>query len=121
MLQKATILPKKIPAPILEAAVAASEASSEVMPGPPNLVNMLIEIDNQQLRHGSSKVTQLMAINLRLGEIEFAESALSSKRNQIRNFLTQLQKLRRDYQKKQREHAIVEAESAWRASWYEDS
>ncbi len=121
LLQKATILPKKIPAPILEAAVAASEASSEVMPGPPNLVNMLIEIDNQQLRHGSSKVTQLMAINLRLGEIEFAESALSSKRNQIRNFLTQLQKLRRDYQKKQREHAIVEAESAWRASWYEDS
>jgi hypothetical protein len=120
LLQAATILPKKVPAPILEAATVASEASAEVMPGPPNLVNLVIEIENEQLKHGS-KVTQIMAINLRLGEIEFADSMLSSKRNQIRNFLMQLQKLRRDYQKKQREHAIVEAESAWRASWYEES
>jgi hypothetical protein len=119
LLQTAAILPKKVPAPILEAATAASEASAEVMPGPPNLVNLVIEIENEQFKHGS-KVTHIMAINLRLGEIEFADSALSSKRKEIRNFLMQLQKFRRDYQKKQHERAIVEAESAWRASWYED-
>ncbi|MEA5506425.1 hypothetical protein VB735_25610 [Halotia wernerae UHCC 0503] len=120
VLQKADILPKKLPEPILEAAAAAaSEASAEVMPGPPNLLNLVIEIENEQDAEDSS-LTQLMAINLRLGEIEFADAALSSDRKQIRNILVRLNKLGREYQKKQRERSIAEAEAAWRASWFED-
>ena len=72
VLQKAGILPKKLPEPILAAAAAASEASAEVMPGPPNLLNLVIEIENEQESEDSS-LTQIMAINLRLGEIEFAD------------------------------------------------
>ncbi|MFH7026103.1 MAG: hypothetical protein ACHBN1_12035 [Heteroscytonema crispum UTEX LB 1556] len=117
LLQKFGILPKKLPEPILEMA-AASEASSEIMPGPPNLLNLVIEIENEQDSEESS-LTQIMAINLRLGEIEFADAALSSARKQIRNLLHQLNKLGREYQKKQRERSIAEAEAAWRASWYE--
>jgi len=119
LLQQADILPKKIPEPILEAAAAASEAAAEVMPGPPNLLNLVIEIDNDQDEDESS-LTQIMAINLRLGEIEFADATLASSRKQIRNILVQLQKLGREYQKKQRERSIAEAEAAWRSSWYED-
>ncbi len=119
VLQKVDILPKKLPEPILEAAAAASEASAEVMPGPPNLLNLVIEIENEQDAE-DSKLTQLMAINLRLGEIEFADVALSSDRKQIRNILGRLNKLGREYQKKQRERSIAEAEAAWRASWFED-
>ncbi|MBH8555500.1 hypothetical protein I8751_24780 [Nostocaceae cyanobacterium CENA357] len=119
VLQKADILPKKLPEPILEAAAAASEASAEVMPGPPNLLNLVIEIENEQ-DADDSRLTQLMAINLRLGEIEFADVTLSSSRKQIRNILVRLNKLGREYQKKQRERSIAEAESAWRASWFED-
>ncbi len=120
VLQKADILPKKLPEPILEAAAAAaSEASAEVMPGPPNLLNLVIEIENEQ-DADDSRLTQLMAINLRLGEIEFADVTLSSSRRQIRNLLVRLNKLGREYQKKQRERSIAEAESAWRASWFED-
>jgi hypothetical protein len=34
--------------------------------------------------------------------------------------LMQLNKLGREYQKRQRELKIAEAEAAWRASWFED-
>ncbi len=119
LLQKARILPKKLPEPILEAAVAASEASAEVMPGPPNLLSLVIEVENEPQTKEPS-LTQIMAINLRLGEIEFADAKLSSERKQIRNLLTRLNKLGLDYQKKQRERSVAEAEAAWRASWFED-
>jgi hypothetical protein len=119
LLQKAGILPKKLPEPILAAAAAAaSEASAEVMPGPPNLLNLIIEIDNEQQSEDSG-LTQIMAINLRLGEIEFADPTLSSERRQIRGILVQLNKLEREYQKKLREKTVAEAEAAWRASWFE--
>ncbi|MEH1834326.1 MAG: hypothetical protein V7L29_20185 [Nostoc sp.] len=119
LLQKTEILPKKLPEPILAAAAAAaSEASAEVMPGPPNLLNLVIEIENEQQSEDSG-LTQIMAINLRLGEIEFADVTLSSERRQIRSILVQLNKLGREYQKKHRERAIAEAEAAWRASWFE--
>lgn len=118
LLQKAGILPKKLPEPILAAAAAASEASAEVMPGPPNLLNIVIEINNDQESEDSS-LTQIITINLRLGEIEFADTTLLSGRKQIRNILVNLNKLGRDYQKKQRELKIAEAEAAWRASWFE--
>ncbi|MCW5315010.1 hypothetical protein GTQ43_14685 [Nostoc sp. KVJ3] len=121
LLQKSGVLPKKLPEPILAAAAAAaaaSEASAEVMPGPPNLLNLVIEIENEQQSEDSG-LTQIMAINLRLGEIEFADVTLSSERRQIRSILVQLNKLGREYQKKHRERAIAEAEAAWRASWFE--
>ncbi|MEH2274589.1 MAG: hypothetical protein V7K40_07200 [Nostoc sp.] len=119
LLQKAGVLPKKLPEPILAAAAAAaSEASAEVMPGPPNLLNLVIEIENEQ-QSEDSEMTQIMAINLRLGEIEFADVTLSSERRQIRSILVQINKLGREYQKKHRERAIAEAEAAWRASWFE--
>ncbi|MDZ8262354.1 hypothetical protein [Nostoc sp. ChiQUE01b] len=119
LLQKAGVLPKKLPEPILAAAAAAaSEASAEVMPGPPNLLNLVIEIENEQHSEDSG-LTQIMAINLRLGEIEFADVTLSSERRQIRSILVKLNKLGREYQKRHREKAIAEAEAAWRASWFE--
>ncbi|BDI16031.1 hypothetical protein ANSO36C_18330 [Nostoc cf. commune SO-36] len=119
LLQKAGVLPKKLPEPILAAAAAASEASAEVMPGPPNLLNLVIEIENEQ-QSEDSRLTQIMAINLRLGEIEFADVNLSSERRQIRSTLVKLNKLGREYQKRHQEKAIAEAEAAWRASWFED-
>ncbi|WP_375509548.1 hypothetical protein [uncultured Nostoc sp.] len=119
LIQKSGVLPKKLPEPILAAAAAAaSEASGEAMPGPPNLLNLVIEIENEQQSEDSG-LTQIMAINLRLGEIEFADVTLSSERRQIRSILVQLNKLGREYQKKHREKAIAEAEAAWRASWFE--
>jgi hypothetical protein len=122
LIQKNGVLPKKLPEPILMAATAAaasSESASNMIPSPPNLLNLVIEISNQEDSEDSS-LTQIMAIHLRLGEIEFAEATLLSERKGIRNILMQLNSLGREYQKRQRELKTAEAEAAWRASWFED-
>ncbi|MEO1427870.1 MAG: hypothetical protein AAFV71_02155 [Cyanobacteria bacterium J06633_8] len=119
LLQKAAILPKKLPEQVLEAAVASAEGSSDVMPGPPNILSLVVGINSDEQQEPES-LTKIMALNLRLIEIEFADIKLSSERKQIRNILNQLGKLGREYQNKQRERSIAAAEAAWRASWYED-
>jgi hypothetical protein len=120
LIQKAGILPKKLPEQILAAAAAAaSETAAEVIPGPPNILNLVIEVSSEK-NSEDSNLTQIMTINLRLTELEFADTTLLSGRKQIRNILVQLNKLGREYQKKHRELKIAEAEAAWRASWFED-
>lgn len=119
LLQQAGILPNKLPVPVLEAAANSSEASTEVMAGPPNLLNLLIETENNQESEDST-VTQIVAIHLRLSEIEFTDATVRAGRNQIRNLEVRLKSLGREYYKKQRERAVAEAEAAWRASWFDD-
>lgn len=118
LIQKTGVLPKKLPEAILAAATAASESSSDMMPSFPNILNLVIEISDQE--DAEDSITQIMAINLRLGEIEFADVTLLTERKGIRNILMQLSKLGREYQKRQKELKIAEAEAAWRASWFED-
>lgn len=117
-LQQAGLLPKKLPEPVLEAA-AKVEAAAETMPGPPNLLNLVIETESDR-ESQSSTVTHLVTIHLRLSEIEFPDSTLTSLRQQIRNLSVRLHTTRREYQKKQREKAVAEAELAWRASWFDE-
>lgn len=118
IIQKTGVLPKKLPEPILTAATAASESSSDMMPSLPNILNLVIEISDQE--DAEDSITQIMAIHLRLGEIEFADVTLLTERKRIRNILMQLSKVGREYQKRQKELKIAEAEAAWRASWFED-
>lgn len=118
LIQKIGVLPKKLPEPILAAATAASESSSDMMPSLPNILNLVIEISDHE--DAEDSITQIMAIHLRLEEIEFADVTLLTERKGIRNILMQLSKLGREYQKRQKELKIAEAEAAWRASWFED-
>lgn len=119
LLQQAGILPKKLPAPLLEAAVNSSEDSDDPISGPPNLLNLLVETENHEGSEDSS-LTQIIAINMRLSEIEFTDTTLRAGRNKVRNLEVKARSLVREYQKKQRERAVAEAEGAWRASWFEE-
>lgn len=119
LLQQAGLLPNKLPVPVLEAAANSSEASAEIMAGPPNLLNLLIETENNQESEDST-MTQIVAIHLRLSEIEFTDATVRAGRNQIRNLEVRLKSLGREYYKKQRERAVAEAEAAWRASWFDE-
>lgn len=116
LLQQAGILPKTLPAPVLEAAMNAS--AGEAMAGPPNLLNLLIETENSQ--ESESTITHIIAINLRLSEIEFADVMVRTGRNQIRNLEVRARSLLREHLKKQRERSVAEAEAGWRASWFDD-
>ncbi|XZO01678.1 MAG: hypothetical protein ACM65L_24875 [Microcoleus sp.] len=124
LLQQSGILSNQLPEQVLEAAYQA-ESSGESVAGPPHLLNIIIEtgssLESKSLRETRDTTTiQITAIKLRLSEIEFADVATSTYRQQIRNLSVRLNTLGRDYQKKRRELAVVEAESAWRSSWLED-
>lgn len=119
LLQQAKILPEKLPFPLLDAALNAPELPTEATAGPPNLLNLLVEAESDSNQEEAS-VTTLVAVYLRLGEIEFADATLRASRNQIRQIETKVRALLKEYYKKQREQAVAEAEAAWRASWFED-
>jgi hypothetical protein len=115
-LKEAAILSSQLPNKFLDVAIQASE-SSESMTGPPNLLNLLLEVESADSSE-KSNVNQITVVCLRLPEIEFSDPVLSNQRHQIRNILSKLIKIQRQYQQKQKEMAIAEAETAWRASWY---
>jgi hypothetical protein len=126
LLQQAGVMPHKVPEPILEAATQAEMA--EFGGGDtPNLLNVLIEAngetgDNQEKSEEAPDhtVMHIVAIHLRLAEIEFADPPLTAARTQIRALSGRLKVLGRDYRKKQRDRAIAEAQAAWRTSWTDD-
>lgn len=138
LLQKADILPKQLPAPVFAAAAKAGEAAEGPSSGPPNLLRLLVEVSetaspssddddddededaNEADERPRLPVTPLVAIHLRLSEIEFATATLSVWRTKIRGSVKQLEGLSRKYKRKQQQLAIAEAESAWRSSWFED-
>ncbi len=118
LLQQTRIIPDKLPAQVLEAA-AKSEASGEPTPGAANLLNLLVETKNEEDSEDST-LTRIIAINLRLSEIEFADPNLATARKQIRNLFAKAKKLHREYRKIQRERSVAQAEAAWRACWFDD-
>ena len=118
ILHEGDIFPHKIPTQLLNMAIQSNE-SQESVSGPPNILNLLVEMPNNENSEDSG-LTKITAISLKLSEIEFADPLLSSQRNQIHNLLPKLNTLRKQYQNKQQECSIVEAELAWRASWYEE-
>jgi hypothetical protein len=119
LLQQTGIIPRKLPAAVLEAATKADSSTESVTVGSPNLLNLLMETESEDDSEDST-LTRIIAINLRLSEIEFADPALNAGRNQIRNLSAKRNTLHREYHKKQRERSVAQAEAAWRASWFED-
>jgi hypothetical protein len=128
-LQEYKILPKNLPdiPDILLELGAKASGYAEPMGNLPNIVNLTIEIGNDAEGEKSSKrekkskdVINILKINLRLSDIEFADPLLMAKRNQIRELSHRLNSLLKEYQKKQQERIIAEAEAAWRSSWFEE-
>ncbi len=119
LLQKNGIIPDKLPPAVLEAAVQV-EASTEAVAGSPNLLNLLMEAENDDDDKEDSTLMRIVAINLRLSEIEFADPTLSAGRNQIRKLSARVSSFQREYHKKQRERAVAQAEAAWRSSWFDE-
>lgn len=138
LLKQADILPD-LPEAVL---TAVSEAEGgDGGPATPNLLNVLVEMgrdrgysadpedeDNERdeddeddgkpdLGESDRSMTHLMAINLRLADIEFTDKQTALWRSKIQAALARLKKLSSHYQKAQREKAQAEAEAAWRATW----
>ncbi|WP_424098607.1 hypothetical protein [Moorena producens] len=118
LLHKHSIIPDKFPQEILEAA-AKVEASAIETAESPNIIKIMMETKGDG-ETDESRLTRIIAIKLRLSEIEFADPNLTPGRNKIRDLLAKMSQLKREYYKKQRQKAVAQAEAAWRASWFED-
>jgi hypothetical protein len=89
--------------------------------GRQRLIEELEKLEKHGIREGRlAAIMHVTTIHLRLSEIEFSDSTLTAWRTRIRNLLSRLQALGRDYEKKQKERTIAEAEAAWRLSWSDD-
>lgn len=124
LLQQASILPPKLPEPVLEAAAKADLSDARV--GTPNLLNLMVETGSHAAeKDGDAESTghsvmHIVAICLRLAEIEFASPTVTTARSKVRSLFAQLKTLGREFQKKQHERSIAEAQAAWRSSWTEN-
>jgi|GEM_PF-1119580 len=114
-LKKSGVLPRKLPNSVLQAAMKA-DLSTDMQDSPPNILNLLVETGNNQ---ESAKLMRVMAIRLRLAELEFNSPTLMAWRSRIRELAAQLHKLAQNYKRLQQELSVAEAEAAWRSTWCE--
>ena len=123
LLHQSKILPKQLPEPILKA--VAKAGGDDPIAGNANLLKLLVEaadekISGQGKSEKGASLLHLVAIQLRLSEIEFNDSTAMAWRNKLRDLKKQFQTLGRDYQKKYRERAIAQAQDTWRSTWTND-
>ncbi len=125
-LQDFEVLPKRLPAKVLEIAIKAGENGSGKNRSFsfPNIFNIVIETDKRSKGKEASSLPknaiEVSLLKLRLSEIEFADTRLSSQRSKIRMLLKKIRGLEQVFQEKNHEYAKAEADAAWRSSWYED-
>lgn len=123
-LQDSRIIPDRIPSKVIDVAMEAEAAkggrSSSQSPHIPHVLHLAIETDSKQKSKSSSKPLQISLLRLRLAELEFSDHLLSSKRREIRNLMGKIKKLKSNYRAIKQQAAVIEAQAAWRSSWYED-
>ena len=122
LLQHSEILPKRLPEPVLKA--AAKAGNEHPIAGHANLLKLLVEAADEKIAGQSqskgASLLHLVAIQLRLSEVEFNDPTATAWRNKLRDLKKQFQILGQDYQKKYRERAIAQAQDAWRSTWTND-
>ena len=130
-LQKSTLIPEQVPDRALEAASRVdNDANSPVS----HVVQMLVETgsrgsddpdsDDPPKRANSEpfgpnvpKLIHVVALQLRLGELEFNDPILMRWRNRLRELASNTQDLTNRYRKCQHKRSVAEAQDAWRSSW----
>jgi hypothetical protein len=65
-------------------------------------------------------VLSIVAVQLRLAELEFKDSQVMAQRNRIRDLVGQLRSISQEYQRLERECAVAKAQDAWRATWFNE-
>ena len=122
-LQESGILPDRIPSKVIEIAMQADSAkgmSNTKQPRIPHVLHLALESDDSKKPKSSKDLVEISLLRLRLAEVEFHSPLLNAKRGQIRNLMSKIKKLKNSYRSIKQETAVLEAQAAWRASWYED-
>ncbi len=123
-LQDSRIIPDRIPNKVIDVAMQADSSkggrSNSQSPVVPHVLHLAIETEKDQKSKTFKKPIQVSLLRLRLAELEFADHQLNAKKSQIRNLISKIKKLNSKYKAITKEVAVIEAQSAWRSSWFED-
>ena len=135
-LQAIGVINPNLPTKILEMALRAEDNGINIgRSGMPNILNLMVEArqerpaseseeeneageDNEEETE-QSQVMKIVAVHLRLSEIEFADPQLNYSRQQLKQLDEQMDKLCKHYRSLKQSLLRAEAEAAWRASWIE--
>jgi hypothetical protein len=92
---------------------AKAEASGRSVTNPPHLLKALVDPEED----GEDGLDPVIAIYLQLGDLEFTDPELMSKRQRLRPLLQKLSQVQQTYTQKQEEQLTAEAIAAWKATW----
>ena len=122
ILQEMGIISQQLPTKVIEIALQNADGNSRgnKVKSIPNILNLVVEIEKGKKNQSNANLGNISLLRLKLTEIEFADPILSGKRNEIHNLLKKISRMHKTYQEKKHEHAVAEADAAWRSSWYED-
>jgi hypothetical protein len=145
VLQKFDILPQQIPAPVLEAAAMAEGGGGGESNRNPHVVKLTLEAvdprdvladleerEEREEKEGKepkrrrkrdrppAAVLSIVAVQLRLSELEFKDSTVMGHRNRLRESLERMRSIGQEYQRLDQECTIVKAQDAWRATWFNE-
>ena len=123
-LQEARIIPARLPSKVIDVAMQADVAkgmkSNSKQPQVAHVMQIAIEAEKGKKSKSSKNPLQISLLRLRLAEVEFSDPLLNAKRGQIRNLMSKIKQQNSKYKAVRQELAVIEAEAAWRSSWYED-
>jgi hypothetical protein len=71
-------------------------------------------------RSTPSAVLSIVAVQLRLSELEFKDSTVMGHRNRLRESLEKMRSIGQEYQRLDQECTIVKAQDAWRSTWFNE-
>lgn len=123
-LQDSRVIAERIPHKVIEIALQADSnkgmRNNSKASGLPHILQLAIETDKNKESPAFIKPIQVSLLRLRLAELEFTDHLLSAKRREIRNLMGKISQLNSQYEAINQEVAVIEAQAAWRSSWYED-
>ena len=123
-LQLAKIIPDRLPTKVIDVAMQADGVKgtrNNVQQSKiPHVMNLSLEGDRSKKSKSSRKSMQISLLRLRLSEVEFSDRIVNAKRGQIRSLIAKIKQLNNQYKSIRQELTVIEAQAAWRSSWYED-
>ncbi len=119
-LEKSRILNNELPDGLLEAAVRPDGDHEDDSDGSmPHVLRLKLNAAGKEGRPRKGKSIRIVAIYLRLSEIEFATPGVMAWRNQLRNQVKQLRRLSKEYKDCKHAQDVVKAQELWRRGWVE--
>jgi hypothetical protein len=119
VLQDYQVLPNKVPEKLMEMVLNTNDGPSHNRRAP-HILNVMVEASPKGGKKKERKLIKIIAIRLKLSEIEFSTPLLTRHKNKIRELLTQVKGLDQQKQKIERRKTIAEADLAWRSIWFEE-